>query len=147
MTNEWQNGEGGSGKEDPIHRFIMNLAAAFMRKVEPKTYDAYYARLARWHLDNYQWAKASSSIISQEETFPRLSQIYPYLKSVKAPGGKDRKSEPTFQLFTVNGLRWARKIDPDNVPDPPTGASNVSIAYPPELQAPERELPADDAPF
>lgn len=125
---------------DPVERFLSNLTAAFQRKLDSETFNLYYQKLARWHLRPDQWSAVASKVISEEESFPKLASIFPYLKGELAPRGRT-DNECYWQAFTIDGTRWFRKIDdPMRQPPYPETSTDRHFCPPPGLETGEQML-------
>lgn len=92
----------------PIQRFLINLAAAFSKRLSEATIDVYTERLIRWNLTPDQWSKALSKIVADMEKWPSLSQIYVYLRGVKY--GSVQELTPIFRTWRdSHGKEWAQR--------------------------------------
>lgn len=129
---------------NPVERFTVNIAAAFGKNLPRETFDIYIEKLSHWSLTEAQWSRACSSIIGAEETFPKLSQIRPYLLAQLVPGSKPQGRDKAFLTFYMPDNRWYAMIvdDPSNPPAAPRGAYGLHLVLPEYMQAHEDRFEA-----
>lgn len=123
---------------------MLNLSAAYSKRLDSEAFGIYIEKLSKWHLSPDQWSSAVSKIIGEEETFPKLASIFPYLKSQLAPRDRGLGIETYFQMFTFNGRRYARRVNPMNQPPLPEGGSELHFVAPADKESGEvRQYPVD----
>ena len=82
-----------------VERALTNLQAAFGKKLTAERVAYYATRLMKWNLSEAAWSRVTSSIVSDLDTFPSISQIIPYLKSALKAGGNLWDVEPVFETW------------------------------------------------
>lgn len=113
-------------------RFLVNICSAFGKRLSSETFTLYLERLSKWQqLTEQDWAYVKNSIVDNEENFPKIAEVLPYLRAAAAGHNRSRPTEPTWQLFTLHGRRYCRKVDdPMSQPSLPEGATDLHFVSP-----------------
>jgi hypothetical protein len=107
-----------------IERFVLNLSAAFSKRMTTETTQFYIEKLEKYqsraNLSDSQWASAMSRLVAETEKFPALNQIYAFLHSERQKTGS---LIPVWDMSSDNQVRrYAKRtgLFQSEVPDPQT---------------------------